>query len=301
MAELKPACVRVPASTANLGPGFDCLGLALDMWNEVHFTPGGSGYRVEIEGEGAGHLVQDRSNLIFQAMEKLFAVEGAAFPKGLTLRCKNAIPISSGLGSSASAVIAGLLGAKHLLNSDISNHALLNLAADFEGHGDNVAACLYGGLVAALRTENDWIAEKIPMQPLHAVIVLPEIQLSTREARAVLPQTVSRADAIGNIGRAVLLTNALLDGRRDLFRTAMQDCLHQPFRLPLMPGATEALQIAYDSGAYGAALSGAGPSLIAFADDKLGAIGRAMQAAYQVKGISSRIFFTYSTNLGAAY
>jgi homoserine kinase len=125
--------------------------------------------------------------------------------------------------------------------------------------------------------------------------------LSTQEARAVLPQTVSRTDAIGNIGRAILLANALRDGRRDLFRTAMQDCMHQPFRLALMPGAADALQAAYDSGAFGAALSGAGPSLIAFADDKLEAIGQAMQDAYGTKGIASRVFFTYSTNLGAAY
>ncbi|MDK2979910.1 MAG: homoserine kinase [Chloroflexota bacterium] len=301
MTKLNSVVVRVPATTANLGPGFDCLGMALDMWNEVQFLPEGNSYQVEIEGEGAGQLAQDRSNLIFQAAEKLFAVEGAAFPSGLILRCKNAIPISSGLGSSASAVIAGLLGAKRMLNSAISNADLLALAADFEGHADNVAACLYGGLIAALHTENGWLSEKIPMQPLRAVIVLPDIQLSTREARAVLPATVSRADAIGNIGRAVLLANALRDGRRDLFRTAMLDCLHQPFRLGLMPGSEAALQAAYDSGAFGAALSGAGPSLIAFADENLEAIGEAMQAAYQAQGITSRVFFTYSTNLGAAY
>lgn len=301
MAKLNSVCVRVPATTANLGPGFDCLGLALDIWNEVQFTPGTQGYSVVIDGEGVGQLALDRSNLIFQAAEKLFKLEGVAFPQGLSVHSKNAIPISSGLGSSASAIIAGLLGAKRMLNSSISNTDLLALAADFEGHADNVAACLLGGLVAALRTEDGWLAEKIPVQPLHAVIVLPEIQLSTQQARAVLPQTVSRVDAIGNIGRAVLLVNALRDGRRDLFRTAMQDCLHQPFRLALMPGAADALQAAYDAGAYGAAISGAGPSLIAFVDDKFERIGQAMQDAFQTKGIASRVFFTYSTNLGAAY
>jgi homoserine kinase len=131
--------------------------------------------------------------------------------------------------------------------------------------------------------------------------VLPDIQLSTLEARAALPQTVDRVDAIGNIGRAVLLVNALRDGRRDLFRTAMQDCLHQPFRLDLMPGSAEALQAAYDAGAYGAALSGAGPSLIAFGDENLETVGHAMQDAYNARSVSSRVFFTYSTNLGAAY
>ena len=301
MANFNPVCVRVPATTANLGPGFDCLGLALDIWNEVQFTQADQGFTVEIEGEGAGQLAQNRSNLIFQAAEKLYQLEDTPFPPGLSLHCKNAIPISSGLGSSASAIIAGLLGAKHMLNSSISYTDVLALAADFEGHADNVAACLYGGLVAALRTDQGWLAEKIPTQPLHAVIVLPEIQLSTLEARAALPQTISRADAIGNIGRAVLLVKALRDGRRDLFRTAMQDSMHQPFRLALMPGAADALQAAYAAGAYGAALSGAGPSLIAFADDKLEEIGQAMQDAYSTKGIASRVFYTYSTNLGAAY
>jgi homoserine kinase len=161
MTDFNPACVRVPATTANLGPGFDCLGLALDMWNEVRFSPTGSGYSVIIEGEGAEQLALDRDNLIFQAVERLFQAEGKPLPQGLTVHCKNAIPISSGLGSSASAIIAGLLGAKRMLNSAISNAELLAVAADFEGHADNVAACLYGGLVAALRTEEGWLAEKI--------------------------------------------------------------------------------------------------------------------------------------------
>ncbi|BBB48356.1 homoserine kinase [Pelolinea submarina] len=300
MTELNPVCVRVPATTANLGPGFDCLGLALDIWNEVQFTPVEKGYSVEIEGEGARQLARDRSNLIFQAAEKLFKLEGVAFPTGLSLRCRNAIPISSGLGSSASAIITGLLGARRMLKSSISNANLLSLAADFEGHADNVAACLMGGLVAAVRTENGWLAEKIPMQPLHAVIVLPDIQLSTQQARAALPDTISRTDAVTNIGRAVLLVNALRDGHRDLFRTAMQDCLHQPYRLDLMPGASDALQAAYDAGAYGAALSGAGPSLLAFADERFEEIGKTMQNAFTAKGIDSRIFITYSTNVGAA-
>ncbi len=300
MTEFNPVYVRVPATTANLGPGFDCLGLALDIWNEVRFTPVDKGYTVEIEGEGTGKLAADRSNLIFQAAEKLFELEGVAFPQGLSLRCQNAIPISSGLGSSASAIVAGLLGAKRMLNSAISKSDLLALAADFEGHADNAAACLLGGLVVTLRTESSWIAEKVPMQFLHAVIVLPNISLSTHQARAALPASISHACAVANISRTALLVNALRDGRRDLFRTAMQDCLHQPYRLNLMPGAAEALQAAYDAGAFGAALSGAGPSLIAFADEYLDEIGQAMQSAYSTQGIDSRIFSSYSTNLGAA-
>ena len=127
-----------------------------------------------------------------------------------------------------------------------------------------------------------------------------DIRLSTQQARAVLPDTINRTDAVTNISRAVLLVNALRDGRRDLFRTAMQDCLHQPYRLDLMPGAANALQAAYNAGAYGAALSGAGPSLLAFADERIEEIGQAMQSAFAAEGINSRIFDTYSTNVGAA-
>jgi len=299
MPEIQSVTVRVPASTANLGPGFDCLGLALDIWNEVSFQVGGQGYLIQIEGEGAGKLPLDRSNLILRAADSLYKKAGAPFPSGIQLCCRNTIPVSSGLGSSSSAVIAGLLAAKKLLHSDISNPELLDLAADFEGHADNVAACLLGGLVTVLHTDNGWIAEKIPMQPVKAVIVLPEIQLSTSQARALLPDTVSRQDALANVSRTALLVHALRAGRMDLLAQAMQDRLHQPYRLKLMPGAENGLQAAYAAGASGAALSGAGPSLIAFAQNNLAEIGSAIQQEFTKENIPSKIFQTVSINNGA--
>ena len=301
MIEPKSVSVRVPASTANLGPGFDCLGLALDIWNEITLTLEGNDCIVQIEGDGADKLPRDCSNLILQAAARLYQIQALPFPKGIRMHCHNAIPTSSGLGSSSSAVIAGLLLAKKLLNLNISDLELLSLAAEFEGHADNVAACLLGGLVIVTPAESGWIAEKIPMQPLKAVVVLPEISLSTKQARAALPDTIRRQDAIANIGRAALLIQGLRDGRKDLLKTAMRDSLHQPYRLKLMPGAEEALQAAYATGAYGAALSGAGPSLIAFADDNREAIGDAMQQAFKQASVDCRIIHTQSTDQSAMY
>jgi homoserine kinase len=291
--------VHVPASAANLGPGFDCLGLALDIWNEVSFRIVGSGVSITIEGEGVEELPIDYSNLILRTAMRLYEKEGRPFPPGIEIECHNQIPVSSGLGSSSAAVIAGLLGAKMLLNSMIPDEDLLALAVEFEGHADNVAACLLGGLVIALSSQNGWIAEKIPIQPLHLVVVQPQVNLSTRQARAALPQMVSYHDAVSNLGNTALLVHALREGRKDLLNTAMQDNLHQPYRLKLIPGAEEVIQAAYNAGAYGAALSGAGPSLFAFGENNLDKIGKAMQAVFKARNIPSRVFLTHSTQKGA--
>ncbi len=299
MDSVNPVTVKVPASAANLGPGFDCLGLALDIWNQVSFRPTDSGVSITIEGEGVEELPLDYSNLILRAAERLFEKEGKKFPKGIEIECRNHVPVSSGLGSSSAAVIAGLLGAKKILNSTISNQDMLELAVEFEGHADNVAACLLGGLVIATSSTNGWIAEKIPIQPLHLVVVLPNVNLSTRQARAALPQTVNYHDAVSNLANTALLVHALREGRKDLLYSAMQDSLHQPYRLSLIPGAEQAIHAAYDAGAYGAALSGAGPSLFAFGDEKLEKIGEAMQAEFESRNIPSRAFHISSTEQGA--
>ena len=301
MTEPNSLTLRVPATTANLGPGFDCLGLALDMWNEISIELAGEDVRIRIEGEGVGQLPQDNSNLILRAAKRLYDREKQPFPKGISLRCKNAIPTCSGLGSSASAVIAGLCAARKLLHSQISDEDLLSLAAEFEGHADNAAACLLGGLVIVNKAQNSWIVEKVPIQPLKAVIVLPEVKLSTQEARAALPASIVRQDAVDNIARTTLLIYALREGRKDLLKHAMQDHVHQPYRLKLIPGAEAALQAAYDAGAYGAALSGAGPSLIAFGDENLEEIGKAMQRAFSDKAVSSKVYLIASSAVGIEY
>ncbi len=299
MAEPNSVIVRVPASAANLGPGFDCLGMALDIWNEVTFRVAGSGVSIMIEGEGVEELPHDDTNLILRSAARLYEKEHVPFPKGIEIECHNRVPVSSGLGSSSAAVIAGLLGARKLLESSITDCDLLALAVEFEGHADNVAACLLGGLVIATHSAGGWIAERIPMQPLNLVVVLPRISLSTRQARAALPQTVSYHDAVANLANTALLVHALREGRKDLLNIAMQDSLHQPYRLKLIPGAEQAIQAAYAAGAYGAALSGAGPSLFAFGESDLEGIGKAMQAVFDAQGIPSRIFQTCSSQQGA--
>ena len=299
MIEQKSVTVRIPASTANLGPGFDCLALALDMWNEITVHIGQPGFGVQIEGEGSDLLPHDSSNLILQAMARMYKESGRSFPHDVILISKNSIPIRSGLGSSASAVIAGLLAASSLLGKTVSTQDLLKMAVEFEGHADNVAACLLGGMVIVAHEDDTWIVEEIPVQPIKAVIVLPENRLSTREARAVLPEKVSMQDAVNNLSHVALLVHALRENRMDLLATAMRDNLHQPYRMKLIPGAKEALQAAYETGAYGAALSGAGPGLIAFGGDNLDAIGKAMQHAFENANVPSRVFHTQVTHEGA--
>lgn len=299
MTEQSSVTLRVPASSANLGPGFDCLGLALDIWNEVTVHLGGQGISVKIEGEGMETLPLDSSNLILRAMARVYDKFNIPFPANITLECKNNIPIRSGLGSSASAVIAGLLAASRLLGKTLSTQDILALAVEFEGHADNVSACLLGGLVIVTPHNNNWIVEKAPIQPINVVIALPENNLSTREARAALPENISMRDAVDNLSRVALLVHALRENRMDLLAAAMRDNLHQPMRLKLIHGAEEALQAAYNAGAFGAALSGAGPGLIAFGADNLNAIGKAMQETFMNADVACRVFHTQTILKGA--
>ena len=283
--------VHVPATTANLGPGFDCLGLALDLWNTVTFSQIGGPFRLSIEGEGKITLPEDKTNLILQSANQLANVYGKSLPENLHIICQNNIPIASGLGSSASAVICGLIGAKIILNIDISNHELLQTAAQIEGHADNAAACFFGGLVL-VRSEIDAlhiIHQEI--QPVTAVVAIPDYSLSTKAAREVLPEKVRLEDAVHNISRTAELMQIFHNGNYKSLRETMKDKLHQVYRLPLLPGAEQALQTALIAGAYGSSLSGAGPSVIAFTTQKLAqTVGDAMQSAYQQASISSRIF-----------
>jgi len=283
--------VHVPATTANLGPGFDCLGLALDLWNTVTFSQIGGSFCLSIEEENKNTLPEDKTNLILQSANQLANVYGKSLPENLHIICQNNIPIASGLGSSASAVICGLIGAKIILNIDISNHELLQTAAQIEGHADNAAACFFGGLVL-VRPEIDAlhiIHQEI--QPVTAVVAVPDYSLSTKAAREVLPEKVRLEDAVHNISRTAELMQIFHNGNYKSLRETMKDKLHQVYRLPLLPGAEQALQTALIAGAFGSSLSGAGPSVIAFTTKKLAqTVGDAMQSAYQQASISSRIF-----------
>ena len=290
--------VRVPASSANLGPAFDCLALALDLWNETTFEFSDSPLEIHIFGEGENSLPVGEINLIFRAFQRVYAEVGKPVP-GVKIDCKQAIPLGSGLGSSAAAVLTGLLGANALIHGSPGDEDILRIGMEFEGHADNLAAALHGGLVLVSGDAQGYRAQKLECAEFSTVVVLPEVQLSTQEARKVLSKQVSREDAVFNIGHSLQITEALRTGDIPALSAAMQDRLHQPYRLPLIPGAEEALRAARASGAA-AALSGAGPSLIAFVEPgREKAITEAMRAPFAERGIKTRQYLLKSTYTGA--
>ncbi len=290
----KKITVRVPATSANLGPGFDCLGLPLDLWNEATIYPEGERWQIEITGEGANELPQDERNAIVRAFLWLCKETDTPPPAGMRVVCHNAIPLRSGLGSSASAALLGLLAANAWLGSPLSQDELLAAAADHEGHPDNVAPALLGGLVVIAGET----VRRFPLPPLRAVIVLPAFEVTTAQARAALPDRIPLTDAVFNLGRTALVVEALRIGDLSLLREVMDDRLHQPYRLPLYPGAAEAIQAARDLGAA-CALSGAGPSLIAFLDGDPTPVQTAMQQTFAAHGASTRTWVTQVINQGA--
>lgn len=292
--------VIVPATTANLGPGFDTMGLALDMYTEVIMEAGGEGIRITSEGEGSEELSSSEDNLIYKCAKKLFdSVEYE--PKGLSLRIINGIPLSRGLGSSASAIIAGLLAAREISAANISDYELLKMATEVEGHPDNVAPALFGGFVLSRMEGKEIIYRKIDVDDkLLAVVAIPEFELPTEKSRAILPRTVSREDAIFNIGNASLLVYSLLMKDYSLLRKAMNDRLHEPYRIPLVPGLEEVKRRALGAGAFSAALSGAGPTVIAFADEHSSeSVRTAMEEGFRSAGIDSDVRILNLQNKGA--
>lgn len=280
--------INVPATSANLGPGFDALGLALDLWNETTISLAKE-FAAHITGEGAGRLASGKNNLIVRAAQRL--AEGAEKPlPPFHAECVNRIPLSSGMGSSSAAIITGLMAANALLENPFSREEILNLACDMEGHPDNVAPAMLGGLVVSTMERGEVIARKIPIATdIHVTIALPDFYLPTKQARAALPKKVSMKNAIHNISRTALVVEALRNGDLDLLGKAMTDKLHQPYRLKLIPGAAQAMSAAKDAGASAIALSGAGPSVIAFSTGKAG-IGESMKRAYEAAGVEARIF-----------
>ncbi len=291
--------VSVPASTANIGPAFDCLALALDLWNEAEFELGGEGVQISVSGEGAERLPRHERNLVYRAVARVYEEVSEAPPQNIRIRCRNKIPLGSGLGSSAAASLAGLLGANALLGGPLKPELILRLGAELEGHADNLAAALYGGLVLVKHTEWRTTAQWLACAAWQAVYVLPEVRLSTRAARAALPRKVKLADAVFNMGQALAVREAL--GRGDLaaLAEAMQDRLHQPYRLPLVPGAAEALAAAQRMGAA-AGLSGAGPGLIAFVEPgREQAVLAVMLAAFEAHQLAARHFVLRSSAQGA--
>ncbi|NMO95324.1 homoserine kinase [Paenibacillus lemnae] len=255
--------IRVPASTANLGPGFDTLGMALSLYAWIELRQSDQSV-FELHGSEMDGIPRNKENLIYKVAQMVFEEAGVSVPE-LHVGMYSEIPLTRGLGSSASAIVGALAAANALIGSPLPSSKLFDMAAGLEKHPDNVGASLFGGFIAAAwdGKHADYVRIDPPAE-LETLVLIPDFQLSTSKARGALPAQVPLSDAVFNISRSSLLTAALSTGRLDLIRSAMNDRIHQPYRAELVPGMTQILKEAPDRGALGIALSGAGPTLIAF-------------------------------------
>jgi homoserine kinase len=291
-ARLRTINVRVPASSANLGAGFDCFGLALGLYLNVRARAHqnqAEPCRVTYSGEGADLLPGNSDNLIYRAALRLAAREGFDLPP-LKLDVKNEIPLRCGLGSSAAAIIAGVLVGAAFARRRVSAETLLACAAEIEGHADNVAAALHGGWVILAQTGKGVIVVRRPWpRGVRAVVVSPDARTDTHASRQMLAAEVRREDAVFNLQHAALFTAAIDAGRIDLLWEAMRDRLHQAQRSTQVPGLAEALATPQRPGLLGIALSGSGPSVLALATGHTRQIGREIAAAFTRYGIRSTV------------
>lgn len=291
--------VQVPATTANLGPGFDCLGMALQLYNSVEMSLTSSGLSIEVQGEGSPDIPRDENNMVYQAALRVFKLVGNK-PAGLRLKLINNIPVSRGLGSSSAAIVGGMIAANILSGNTLTNKEIINLAYGMEGHPDNLAAAVLGGIVVAVSTEGEIRCQKIPPpKNLQTVVAIPDFTLSTRTAREALPQQIPLSDAAFNLGRVALLVAALFTGDINQFGPAMEDRLHQPYRTSLVPGMKKVFAAAKLAGAKGVALSGAGPAIIAYTDDNVELIARVMRETFRQNGISAKSLILGISPVGA--
>ena len=238
--------VSVPASTANLGPGFDCLALALDLCNQIQIETKNNGLAIVIEGEGADQLPKDASHLVLRVIQKVFDAYARPLP-GLSLNQINRIPPASGLGSSSAAILSGILAANTLLGNDLDVTQTLRFVSEFEDHLDNAAAALLGGLVIVAQEEGEIITQKVSIPDLKVVVILPNLNLTTSQMRQVLPEQIALQDAVFNLSHLAITIQALQVGNFGMMAQSMKDRLHQPYRMPLIPGYEEAESAAYEA------------------------------------------------------
>lgn len=278
--------VLAPASSANLGPGFDCIGLALDLWMRVDVTPCAGD---EIRVGGSPDLLGG-DNLVVSAMRVASRRLGLELP-GCMLTITGDIPVARGLGSSAAAIVAGIKIACLLAGADnVPPQTIVNIAGDLEGHADNASAAVLGGVTLAVPTDNGFVVEPLAGELAWTpVLFIPPIPGFTQEARAVVPRQAPLVNAVANISRSALLVYALQQQRGDLLAEAMRDALHQPFRAKIFAHLTPCIEAALAAGALGACLSGAGPTILALAEHgDATAVGRAMEAAAHAAGVEGR-------------
>ncbi|MGL5077715.1 MAG: homoserine kinase [Waterburya sp.] len=284
--------ISVPATTANLGVGFDCLGAALTMGNEFQFTVVDSDKKLNItvEGQEADKVSTDENNLIYQSFVKLYQ-HIQQTPPNIELKIKLGVPLSRGLGSSATAIIGGLLGANYLAGNPLSQEEVREIAIAIEGHPDNVVPALLGNCQLSVGSTGNWQISSIPWHPdIIPVVAIPDFELSTAAARSVLPSEYSRSDAIFNISRMGLLIRALETNNGQWLTTALADKLHQPYRQQLIIGYEQLQKAAISAGAYGMVISGAGPTLLALTDlNHVEQVVQSMSTTWMEMGIKAEV------------
>lgn len=297
--------VRVPGTSANCGPGFDSIGLACTVYNDLELTlTSEPELKITIAGEGAQNIPTDEHNMVWRSVQYLLhKADMDREYQGAIIHMENAVPLSRGLGSSATAIVAGLKATNVLIGNPFSRRELLQFATDIEGHPDNIAPAIFGGFTVS--TVTNGITECFSFQPkfrMKLIVAVPDFPLSTRKARAVLPEMVSMKDAVNNISRAAMLVAALCKGNDRFLHHVFDDVLHQPYRAKMIPGMYDVFAAARKAGALGANLSGAGPSLIAYSLEKRHCedrIGEAMRQAFQKHKIYADILIMDLDTRGA--
>lgn len=254
--------VRVPATSANLGPGFDVLGMALAMHNFFSIEEIESGVKIEILPDNDSGLAINERNLAYKSAIRLFDEVGYKC-SGLHVIIENGVPVGRGLGSSSTAIVGGLIAANELCGKPLKKDEIFKLATEIEGHPDNVAPAIYGGFTICYENETGFKAvSQVPASSIKPVMIIPGTKLETRKARGVLPNKLSMKDAIFNISRTALITSAIINGDSGLLKNAMEDRVHQPYRAPLIPGLMDIITEVSKIPGTGVALSGAGPSIL---------------------------------------
>jgi homoserine kinase len=279
--------VRIPATSANLGPGYDAVGLALSLSMRIGLDRA-TRPMVEVRGTGAGLIPHSPEHPAYRAARFVAELVGES-DAHFRLVQENAIPPTRGLGGSAAALVGGAVAANDLFGGQIAAPDLLNIVCELDGHPDNAAPALLGGLVIGTLTPEGVSAVRLEPTDLKAVVAVPDFAVSTTAARRALPDSISFRDAAFNVGRSGLLLGALATGEYELLRVAMQDRLHQPYRSHLVPGLEDVIEAALAKGAYGACLSGSGPTVLALSPEP-GAqrIASAMQVAFERRGVEAR-------------
>ena len=304
MSVVSSVCVTVPATTANLGPGFDCIGAALTLYNELKFireqVNPNKKLVITVTGSESAKVAIDESNLVYQAFVKFFQhIEQK--PPPVKIEIKLGVPLARGLGSSATAIVGGLIGANVLAGEVLTPAQIMELAITMEGHPDNVVPALLGGCRLAATSDTGWEICDIPWcKDVVPVLAIPDFELSTSEARQVLPSQVSRGDAIFNTAHLGLLLRGLETGNENWLRAALQDKLHQPYRKNLINNYDEIFTKTLSAGAYGMVISGAGPTLLALTNTANSqAVAAAMASEWENKGIKAQVQTLQIDNQGA--